>query len=41
MYEVIPYRQYLNWMTSSLQPDSANEQYMLGTTAFIELFGNF
>lgn len=41
MYEVIPYRKYLDWMTSSLQPDSASEQYMLGTTAFIELFGNF
>lgn len=40
LYGVIPYRQYLDWMTSSLQPDSKSEQYMIGTTAFLELFGN-
>jgi hypothetical protein len=40
IFEIITYRQYLDWMTSNLQPDSETEQYMLGTTAFIELFGN-
>ena len=39
--EIVPYRKYLDWMTSSLQPDSSDEQYMLGTTSFIELFGSF
>ena len=41
IYDVISYRKYLEWMTSSMPPDSASEQYMLGTTAFIELFGEF
>lgn len=40
IFEVISYRKYLEWMTSSLQPDSQDAQYMLGTTSFIELFGN-
>lgn len=40
IFEIITYRQYLDWMTAKLQPDSDAEQYMLGTTAFIELFGS-
>lgn len=40
IFEIISYRQYLDWMTSNLQPDSEEEQFMLRTTAFIELFGN-
>jgi hypothetical protein len=40
IFEIITFRQYLDWMTSNLQPDSDAEQSMLETTAFIELFGS-
>jgi len=38
MFEVISYRKYLEWMTSSYQPDSEEEIFFQETTAYIELF---